>query len=92
MFDGITAIISINKIMKGKSAKLSKKQIMMVNINLIFAHKNLSDQEYQEVNTIYNKWIANKTKILINRGEYYKLCKEMISELETVAPYNKLNY
>lgn len=81
------SIIKIQRLKKGKKAKLSKSQIAFCIINLMNAKKNLTPEQFEEFKNIFNYIEKDKEKHLMDLDEYLRTCDEIIAEFEKIAPF-----
>ena len=75
------AIKNVQKIKRGGLAKLSISQITNLIINLMDAKKNLSKNEYVEVEELFHKLRKNNKKIEMDIEKYVSTVVDIIMEL-----------
>ena len=83
------AIKNVQKIKRGGLAKLSISQITNLIINLMDAKKNLSKNEYVEVEELFHKLRKNNKKIEMDIEKYVSTVVDIIREFDVIAPYEK---
>jgi len=83
----LKAAETIQKIMDGKKARISKGDIVNLIISLQDAYSNLSEDEYNKVYEIFMKIRADKKAKKIDRFEYMKICSDIIENFENIAPF-----
>ena len=89
IFSGIKAIINIQKMKLGGTAKLSIAQITNLLINLLDANRNLHKDKFNEIYELYKKLSRNNAKIRMDINDYYCIAIEIIMQFDKIAPYEK---
>ena len=84
---GLKAVLAVEKMKKGGTAKLSIGQITTMIVNMPDAQKNLSKEQFQNVYSMYLAFTKCKTKMLIGLSEYYETACQIISVFNKLAPY-----
>lgn len=84
---GLKAVLAVEKMKKGGTAKLSIGQITNLIVNMPDAQKNLSKEQFQNVYSMYLAFTKCNTKMLIDLGEYYETACQIISVFNKLAPY-----
>lgn len=89
IFDDIKAIKDVQKLKSGGHANLSISQIVNLIINLPDARKNLSVDQYNEVEKLYKKLRGCKTKLNLDLQGYYATAIDIIVKFDDIAAYEK---
>ena len=66
IFDDFRAVKNVQDIKKGKTAKLSVAQLACLLINLPDASKNLSAEQFKQVNSLYDEYRKFNTKVIMD--------------------------
>lgn len=84
----IREIIEINKLRKGKTARLSDADIVSLNINLLDAQKNLMPKKFSEIKNLYNEYRKDKNIIEYDLVLYGQRCMYILATFDLFAPFN----
>lgn len=86
MLEIIISLISINKILKGDCARLSKKQLVKTIISIKRARKNLEKEQFNNVYQLYCFYRKDKVKELMDYDEYIYVCEKIAETFNDLAP------
>lgn len=89
LFDGIKGMKEVNKIKKGGKGNLSIAQITNLIINLPDAKAKLSNEEFNQIYNLFHELQKCKTKIEMDKEEYYNTVADIITKFDKIAPYEK---
>ena len=89
LFDGIKGMKEVNKIRNGGKGNLSIAQITNLIINLPDAKNKLSNDEYNQVYSLFNDLQKCNTKMEMGKEEYYNTAVDIIRKFDKIAPYEK---
>ena len=89
LFDGIKGRRELNKIKQGGKGLLSIAQVTNLIINLSDAKAKLSNEEFDQIYKLFNELQKCKTKIEMDKEEYYNTSVDIIKKFDKIAPYEK---
>lgn len=89
IISGIQAMIAVQKLKKGKTARLSVSQITNLIINLPDAQRELTKQQFNEVCSLYFELNKCRTKHQVDLYSYYDIAVDIIKRFDNIAPYEK---
>ena len=89
VLDDVRAVKDVQKLKEGKEIELSVSQITTLIINLMEAKANLNDEEFSEVEALYNLFRKDTEKIKMNQNKYMETCFSIINSFDEIAPYEK---
>ena len=87
LLDGLKAMKAAQTIKNGGEADLSYAMLVSILINLPDAKKKLTDAQFREVHSLYNKFQTCTTKMHMNQDAYLSACLEIIGKFDEIAPY-----
>ena len=76
---------AIKDIMNHKKATLTYSMLVASIINLEKAKKNLPDNQYREVERLYNEYRKRTVEFYADGEDYLKMCKIIVSDFDKVA-------
>ena len=89
VLDDVHAAKDVQKLKDGKETELSVSQITTLIINLMEAKAYLNDEEFSEVEALYNSFRKDTEKIKMNQNKYMETCFSIINSFDEIAPYEK---
>lgn len=89
MLMGAGAATSMMMLEKGQKAKFSNEQICLLVIDMAYAKKHLSKDEYKQMKKIYQEVMKEKQKENIDYSEFVDKAVAIVKRFEVVAPYEK---
>ena len=81
LFDEIKGMRELNKIKQGGKGLLSIAQVTNLIINLPDAKAKLSNEEFNQIYNLFKELQKCKTKIEMNKEEYYNTAVDIIKNL-----------
>lgn len=85
----LKAVKNIQRIKMGGTAKISVAQLTDVLINLVDAHKKLSEDDYNKIYEVYKNFKTQNKKMVLNMQSYVEEAIKIINEFDKIAPYEK---
>ncbi len=89
ILSGMQALKAKAKIEAGGIAKLSVAQIASMNVNMLDAKKNLTNEQFQKVYSVYQACKKDTKKRLYDFDGYFDITIKTIKRFNDVAPYLK---
>lgn len=89
IFDDFRAVKNVQDIKKGKTAKLSVAQLACLLINLPDASKNLSAEQFKQVNSLYDEYRKFNTKVIMDMDSYLATSLKIVKSFNCIAFYGK---
>ncbi len=89
MFAGASAATSMMMLQKGEKAKFNNATICILVIDMYYAKKNLSKEDYKRMKKIYAEVQKEKDKELVDYDGFVQKAVEVVKRFEEVAPYEK---
>lgn len=87
MFDTTKSLKAVHTIKAGGRAELSQSQIVNLIVNMLDATRKLSREQSKAVSEVYDYYRQFKTKELMDFNRYCDICKGIIADFDSVAPY-----
>lgn len=88
MFDSFKTLKAVRTIKQGGKAELSYCQIINLIINMPTVIRILPEKQKNEIHAIFDMCCSVKEKELLDLEGYCKICWDIISVLDEIAPYN----
>lgn len=89
IISGIQAMIAVQKLKNGETARLSIAQITNLIINLPDAQRKLTKQQFDDVCSLYFELNKCRTKHQVDLYGYYDIAVDIIKRFDNIAPYEK---
>lgn len=89
MFSDAKAAIDVQRIKTGGTAKLSISQITCLIVNMSDAKKNLPEDQFEAVYSLYRQLRKCKSKIQMDIDEYYRVSGQIVLMFNHISPYEE---
>ena len=84
-------LIKIGKLQGGKTVKMSKAEIIDLVINLYYIKKEVTPEQYKEIERLYLEIIKEKKQIEMDKVKYSQIVDEIIAQFKAIAPISISN-
>lgn len=88
LFSDAKAVLDVQKLKKGGTANISISQITNLIVNMTDAQKNLNQQDFASVYSMYLALRKCKSKMRLDMDRYYETASKIIFIFDNLAPYS----